>query len=146
TIAIFLIGGAMAVYLTASSSRNVNDDVARMQENARYAMSVIKPDLRLAGFWGRTRLVGLLTGYAGSTTPLSGITGDCAALWYIDLARVVDASDDVNPYSATCLDDDEYLDGTDVLVVRHAADTQATGALVNGQVYIRSDANQGTVF
>ena len=36
-------------------SRNTyrtNDVAARMQEIARYALDVIAPDVRLAGFWG----------------------------------------------------------------------------------------------
>ncbi|HEX7048561.1 MAG TPA: PilW family protein [Gammaproteobacteria bacterium] len=148
TIGVFLIGGAMSVFITASNSRHVNDDVARMQENARYAMSTIKPDLRLAGYWGLTAVVGLLNGHKGSITPIPAAqapANDCAASWFIDLANEVEASNDVNPYAATCLPATEYLAGTDVLVVRHA-DPDPAPALVPGQIYIRADANNGVVF
>jgi len=145
TIGIFLVGGAFVVFLSASDSRRTNEDISRMQENARYAMDTIKADVRLAGYWGLTRDVGIIESYNGTATQLDEITGDCAARWYIDLANAVFASNDSNPYAATCLAAADYQANTDVLVLRHASPIEAA-ALETGFMYIRSDAARGEVF
>ena len=51
-IGVVLIFGATQVYVNSKNSYGVNEGVARMQETARYAMSVLEPDIRLANFWG----------------------------------------------------------------------------------------------
>ena len=47
-----LIVGAVYVYSQSRSTYRVSDAVSRLQEDARYAMSVIEPDLQLAGYYG----------------------------------------------------------------------------------------------
>ena len=47
-----LIVGAVYVYSQSRSTYRVSDTVARLQEDARYAMSVIEPELQLAGYYG----------------------------------------------------------------------------------------------
>lgn len=49
-----LIVGAVYVYSQSRTTYAVNDIVARLQEDARYAMSVIEPDVQLAGYYGFT--------------------------------------------------------------------------------------------
>ena len=43
TISVVLIFGATQVYVDSRNAYNVNESIARLQENARYAMSVIDP-------------------------------------------------------------------------------------------------------
>ena len=52
TIGAVLIFGATQVYINSRKSYGVNESVARLQETARYAMSVIEPDVRMSNFWG----------------------------------------------------------------------------------------------
>lgn len=40
------------LYTGSRQTYRVNDNVARMQENGRYAMEMIGRDLRMAGYWG----------------------------------------------------------------------------------------------
>lgn len=49
-----LIVGAVYVYSQSRSTYRVSDKIARLQEDARYALSVIEPDLQLAGYYGFT--------------------------------------------------------------------------------------------
>lgn len=145
-LGLFIIGGTLAVHMSASSARNTNEAIARVQETGRYALRAVKEDLRLAGYWGLTRELGIIDNYKGTVTQLDALAaGDCEARWYIDLPNAVIASDDTNPYSATCLPADQYLAGTDVLVVRYADPVEAA-ALAGGLMYIRSDAGRGEVF
>src|SRR5258708_24242122 len=54
TIGLVLIIGATQVYVDSHTAYAVNDTTARLQENARYAMSVLEPDIRMSGNWGLT--------------------------------------------------------------------------------------------
>lgn len=144
-IGIFIVGGAVSMFVTATDSRDVNEDISRMQENARYAMDALKADLRLSGLWGKTRELSNLDGYKGASGQLAAITGDCADRWYIDLENPIFASDDTNPYSATCLASANYRAGTDIVVTRHVA-TDTSASLDAGVIYLRADAGQGEVF
>jgi type IV pilus assembly protein PilW len=54
TIGSLLIVGAVTIYANSRSTYAVNDSVARLQEQGRYVMSVIEPDIELAGYYGFT--------------------------------------------------------------------------------------------
>ncbi len=49
-----LIIGAVTVYMQSRNTYRTNESAARLQETARYALDVIEPDVRMAGFWGLT--------------------------------------------------------------------------------------------
>jgi prepilin-type N-terminal cleavage/methylation domain-containing protein len=51
-----LIVGAVTVYSNSRSTYAVNESIARLQERGRYVMSVIEPDIELAGYYGYTNL------------------------------------------------------------------------------------------
>jgi type IV pilus assembly protein PilW len=52
TIGAVLLFGATQVFVNSQKSYGVNETVARLQENARYAMSLIEPDVRMSNYWG----------------------------------------------------------------------------------------------
>src|SRR5256885_4764983 len=56
TIGLVLIIGATQVYVDSHTAYAVNETTARLQENARYAMSVLEPDIRMSGYWGLTNV------------------------------------------------------------------------------------------
>lgn len=146
TIGVFLAGGAIAVFVSASATQRTNESIARMQEYGRYAMDVVKRDLRMAGFWGKSMNTFSMSGHKGSPGALDEMSGDCAARWYIDLANPIEAYNGTNPFGGTCLGGtNRHLAGTDILVVRRAA-TETETTLSPGQVYIRSDYGRATLF
>jgi type IV pilus assembly protein PilW len=49
-----LIVGAVYVFSRGRTTYAVNESVARLQENARYVLSVVEPDIELAGYYGFT--------------------------------------------------------------------------------------------
>jgi type IV pilus assembly protein PilW len=52
TIGAVLIFGATQVYVNSRASYGISENVARLQETARYAMSVMEPDVRMSNYWG----------------------------------------------------------------------------------------------
>jgi type IV pilus assembly protein PilW len=48
----FIIVGAVMVYAQTRNTYAINETQARLQENARYAMALLEPDLQLAGYYG----------------------------------------------------------------------------------------------
>lgn len=49
-----LIVGAVYVYSQGRTTYAINEAVARVQENGRYVLSVLEPDIELAGYYGFT--------------------------------------------------------------------------------------------
>lgn len=49
-----LIVGAVYVYSQGRNTYAINEAVARVQENGRYVLSVLEPDIELAGYYGFT--------------------------------------------------------------------------------------------
>jgi type IV pilus assembly protein PilW len=65
-----VVAAALALYAQGRSVYRVNERVARLQEQGRFALSVIEPDIELAGFYGFTnqpRVVRLVRGAAPET-------------------------------------------------------------------------------
>jgi prepilin-type N-terminal cleavage/methylation domain-containing protein len=112
TIGLFLTWGAFEVYLQSKNNYRAAEVVTRLQENARFALETVEPDLRLAGFWG-----------AELVAPASGISVTCDAAdvsaWALQFAEAVAAVDD--GYDLDCPPFSEAREGSDVLVVRHAS-------------------------
>jgi type IV pilus assembly protein PilW len=52
SISVFLMGGALYVFSRASGNYRTTDSVSRLQENARFALDVLEPDIRMTSFLG----------------------------------------------------------------------------------------------
>ncbi len=51
-IGLILLLGAVTVYTQGRQSYAANESVSRVQENLRFALAMLEPDIRLAGYWG----------------------------------------------------------------------------------------------
>jgi len=51
-IGVFLTAGASQIFLSTNKSNRMQDNLSRMQENARFAMHFISEDIRKADYWG----------------------------------------------------------------------------------------------
>jgi type IV pilus assembly protein PilW len=54
TIGAFVIATALAMYAHARSVYRTNERIARLQEQARFALSAMEPDIEMAGYFGFT--------------------------------------------------------------------------------------------
>lgn len=52
SLGLVVTGSVLGVFLSTSRNYAIDDQIGRMQENARYAMTILSRDLRMAGFWG----------------------------------------------------------------------------------------------
>jgi type IV pilus assembly protein PilW len=64
----FLIAGAIYVYSQTRNSYATSDSIGRMQEDARFAVSLIEPDIQLAGLYGFTNNYNGVQLVAGGST------------------------------------------------------------------------------
>ena len=163
-IGLFLLAGAISVLGKGRDLYRTNDESARLQETARYAMSTLEADLRVANYWGlmsRADLVengpaldlanipavdpayalpGGLAGYAGTIN-------SCGAMWAVKLPAYVEANN--NGYGLGCAEFGAAAAAADQLTIRRASTQLITaGALAAsaGQIKIQSSRVQGTLF
>ncbi|MEL7449663.1 MAG: PilW family protein [Pseudomonadota bacterium] len=140
-IGVVLIGGALYVFTESRAAMQVSDSLSRMQENARFALNTIEPDIRMAGFWGlhneSSQIVGR-TNAAGEIAPMDS----CGIGWAMNLDVPIEgfnagAPPWVPPWN-DCIGDADHQDNTDLLAVRHAR-RSVPANLQPGRIYIRSD-------
>jgi type IV pilus assembly protein PilW len=89
TIGLIILVSVSGIFITSKTSYNVQDRLARLQENARFAMLYIMKDLRMAGYYGcvpefnASTLSNSLNTPAGMafqlTAPLEGLKAGAAA-------------------------------------------------------------------
>lgn len=148
-IGLFLVGGAAWVYSSTRSIVVTNDALARLQENARFALSVIEPDIRHAGYWGRHTDAVTIVGRATDAAPLTvAVANDCANDWAIDLERSVEGANGAHPGWA-CYAAADHQALSDVLALRHAtgAPLPEGAPLDAGRIYVRThESGRGELF
>lgn len=125
-IGLFLIFGITQVYLDSKQAYTVNDAVARLQETARYAMSVMEPDIRMANSWG------LMNDPIAITVSNTG-PANCGASFTTNKDSSVQGFN--NSYGFTGIPCTPGGTGAvlsaDSLVIRHAAATLLTAPTAN---------------
>src|SRR5438309_2309292 len=104
TIGAVMIFGATQVYVDSRKAYAVNETTERLQENARYALSVLEPDIRMSGYWGLTNVSDGITGIAQPTDAQSALgapaASTCGVNFPLLLGFPVQGTND--SYAATC--------------------------------------------
>lgn len=120
-ISLVLIAGAIQVYVYSRQNYDVNESVSRLQETARYALSVLEPDIRMANSWGLVKGAGFID------VPATGFNTNCGTNFAGDVAATLDGNN--NQYSLGCpADGAGAVASADTLIVRRASVLPATGA------------------
>lgn len=102
-VGLLLIIGATQVYVNGHTAYNANESVSRMQETARYAMSIVEPDIRMSNYWGLVKgAASIVSGQSQQTATSSpnwgGVTA-CGNNFATDLNTNLQADD--NSYLLT---------------------------------------------
>lgn len=139
-----LIAGAVTVYVQSRNTFRASEEVARLQETARYAMSFLETDLRMANYWGLNSRADYIVNRRGQPdAPTDAwVDGTCGAGWPIDMDRFVQGFDATK--GLECIDAIEP--STDVLVVRRVGEAPETAALTANALYLQTSRLQGTLF
>ncbi len=138
-IGLFLMMGAFTVYLHTRSTFQLSETMARLQENARFALDAIEPDVRMAHYWGLTARTEQIAGRAGPADPVAfGVGGyDCGANWVVNLDADVDGTNNGDAWACAS---SMYppAAAADTLVVRRASEKAAMPPLDKKQLYVQS--------
>ncbi len=135
--------------MVASGTYVVNDNVARLYENAQYVIDVLEEDIRLSSYWGLHNKRTAVEGDSNSPTAnpaINSMNGDCDDQWALDLRKGISGTNGAtsggNPNwadSTNCIETTyTFKQNTDTLISRHA-DYQAVATPIAGTLYIRSD-------
>jgi type IV pilus assembly protein PilW len=126
TIGGLLIFGATKVYVDSKATYEVNESAARLQETARYALSVIEPDLRMSNYWGLMKGGHVVVGKAKQTDASTGVAQSCGTNFAHDVERNLEAGE--NGYSLGCAAFGAGAVGSsDTITVRRATIAPSTG-------------------
>ena len=137
-----LVAGAITVYVQSRASFRTADSIARLQENLRFALDTLEPDVRLARFWGLHNQPNRLQLPAGLQVSCTGASPAAATTLALgDLTAAVASRDD--SYDLPCPGQSPRA-GSDVLLVRHAS--ARITAPNPGQVQVESNTGGGQLF
>ncbi len=164
TIGTFLLAGAISVFGKTRDLYRTNEAAARLQETARYAMSTIEADLRMANYWGLMSRADLiengpaldlanlpavdpayslpaeLSGYAATIS-------QCGAMWAVKLPAYIEAT---NSYTLGCAAAGAgAVAGADTLTIRRSSTQEIAAAGLGasaGQIKLQTSRVQGTLF
>lgn len=137
-----LVAGAITVFVQSRANYRTADSIARLQDNMRFALDTLEPDIRLARFWGLINQPDRLQLPAGLQVSCAGADLATATdLAFGNLTSAVEARDD--NYDLGCPGTQPRA-GSDVLIVRHAsARNTAPNA---GQVQVESNPSSASLF
>jgi type IV pilus assembly protein PilW len=147
TISAVLIFGATQVYVDSRSTYATNEEIARLQETARYAMSAMEADVRMANYWGLTKYAYAISPKQTQTTAASALeTQICGTNFAVDLEMTLQADNGTAGYTlgpartGACNAFNNRPQASDTLTVRRAS-AFTTTATVAGVLRICSNFN-----
>lgn len=140
----FLMIGAVSVFVNGRDAQRTSDTLARMQENARLALSVLETELLHAGYWGMNSTPGLIQGTADDGDPVAfPVAGDCGVNFSVNLLRPIDGVN--NGYGLGCAANGGGAQpNADTLVIRRAS-IEATPPTA-GRLQVQTDRLRGQIF
>lgn len=134
-IGAFLMIGAITVFMQSRTTFRVTESLSRLQENARFALEAIEPDIRMAHYWGLTPRTYLIAGRRAPTEGAGIGTHPCGTNWNLNLNEAVEGGN--NGYGWTCAAQPGAAVATsDTLIVRRASEDAV--APTAGGIYIQS--------
>jgi type IV pilus assembly protein PilW len=157
-IGLFLMLGTLTVFQQSRASFRVSDSVARLQENGRFVLDMMEPDIRVAKLWGRSADPGLIDNVLPGGLTITCDTVDSSAAmvppttytaWALDINREVWAVDEGSGYGHAALGVPCSPNGgarvqSDVLVIRRAS-TQPIVPTA-GVIQVHTDLTRGEFF
>ena len=127
-LSLILMAGVIQVFIGSKQSYRILEGTSVMQENGRFAMHLLKNNLRMADFWGGVE--------RDAITGTPAITGACAADLPINGSGIFGIQGNVaSPLG--CIPATDYVPNTDILVVRYA-DANPVTAFTANNIYLQT--------
>lgn len=150
-----LAGAIISVFVNNSYSFNQDENIGRMQDDARFALREIAFDISMAGHYADLHIPGTVSfdgdltigtdcGPSGETnwmyrTTESG-TGNSLSIMAID-----NATNSAVAAAHSCFISGELQEGTDVVVIKRVAGAETGTTSANG-AYLRTNGTVGVLF
>ena len=140
-IGVVMTFGVVNLFLQSKTSFLQDEEIARMQENGRFALRLLSRELAMAGFFG-----GLVDMDDISTALTITTSSDCGTGMLATGTAVEHTNDAVSASindTHKCLTNNQLQTGTDVILVRrtldtpHMTDGTESTSLENNTVYLR---------
>jgi type IV pilus assembly protein PilW len=120
-LGLVVVGGIIAVLIASRKSYELQQGNNLNQQTLRFGMAQMDWSIRMADFWG-----GVKKGSVFGSPAMSGLggSGSCDAAWVLDYKSGIRGYDGAGSFPiANCVDDANYVAGSDVVVVRYADTT-----------------------
>lgn len=129
-IGAFLMLGAITVFMQSRTTFRVTESISRMQENARFALDVLEPEIRMAHYWGLNTATSFILNRAAPTAANGPGPDTCGNNWTINFDEAIDGSN--NSYGFACAGFAPVETNADTLIVRRVAEDPETLPLTGG--------------
>lgn len=121
TLSLVLSAAVIQVFVSSKNNYRLQDSVAILQENGRFAISYLAEDIRMAGFSGCSSIDKVAINNVVKTVPTGSNTQLDPNSVLFDSSAIVRGVDNVQDSNATFGTSGlKAKDGTDVLIVRRA--------------------------
>jgi type IV pilus assembly protein PilW len=141
-IGAFLMIGAITVFMQSRTTFRVTESLARLQENGRFALDVLEPDIRMAQYWGLTTTTSAIANRGGPAAANGPGPDTCGNNWTINLDEAIDGSN--NSYGFGCAGLAPVETDADTLIVRRVSEDAETPPLVGPGGTVRLQSVRGT--
>jgi Tfp pilus assembly protein PilW len=150
-----LAGSIITVFVNNTHSFKQDENLLRMQDDARYALREIAFDISMAGHYANLLVPASVTPDSNLAIVVDcgpsaevewmyrttqAVTGDTFSVIGIDNATNATAT-----ASHSCIGNGELLDGTDVVSIKRVAGSPAA-TLRAGSIYLRTNGTEGLLF
>jgi type IV pilus assembly protein PilW len=135
-IGAFLMIGAVTVFMQSRTTFRVTESVSRLQENGRFALDALEPDIRMAHYWGLTTRSSKVQGRATPAQAAGLGPATCGNNWTIDLDTEVGGTN--NRYVWACAGNATVEANSDTLVVRRVTEDPIPGAPNATTMYVQT--------
>lgn len=160
TLGIVLLAALATLFLQSRQSFRQNDLIVGMQDQARFALTMLSRDLTTAGYWGglaSSNDINLAASIDELTTA-NDCGADTSTAWAKQVTRRIEFINNAGESDLTanyhCIDESTFVENTDVVATRRVA-TAATASMGAADVsvtlrenhfYLQSNGVAGTLF
>jgi type IV pilus assembly protein PilW len=154
-LSLTLGAAVVTVFVNNSYSFGQDENISRMQDDARHALREIAFDISMAGHYAELHIPEGVTPDGGLSIGIDcGPTGEVNWMYRtfdtgtgnsLSIAAIDNASGSQVAAAHSCFQSGELLPGTDVVAIKRVAGAEA-GALAAGNVYLRTNGTVGLLF